>query len=61
MITALRVLLARLSALAHKARSDTDLDDEIRAHVEMLADEHVRRGLSPDDARSDAPSGRWSR
>ncbi len=47
----LRQLLARLRAPFASARLDADLDDELRTHLEMLADEHERRGLSREDAR----------
>ena len=32
-------------------RADTQLDREIAAHLALLADDLVRRGMSPDDAR----------
>ena len=33
-----------------RRRRDTDLDDEIRAHIDLLAAEHERRGMSPTEA-----------
>jgi predicted permease len=50
----LRVLLARVAALFATRRLDAELDAEIRAHLDLLADEHQRRGLSPADARAAA-------
>ena len=33
-------------------RSDNgDFEEELRAHLEMLAEENVRRGMTPDEAR----------
>jgi putative ABC transport system permease protein len=32
-------------------RVDTDLDEEVRSHLEMLADENNRAGMSPQQAR----------
>ena len=49
-----RMLLARISALFATHRLDAELDDEIRSHLELLADEHRRRGLSADAARAAA-------
>ena len=34
-----------------RRRRDSDLDEEIRAHIDLLAAEHERRGMSPTDAR----------
>ncbi len=41
----------RVAGLFGKARRERDLDAEVRSHLEMLAEEHVRRGLAPDEAR----------
>jgi len=38
-------------ALFKRRRHKADLDEEIRAHIELLAAENERRGLSPTDAR----------
>jgi predicted permease len=37
--------------LVRPSRLDRDLDDELRAYVEMLTERHVRAGLSPAAAR----------
>lgn len=52
----LRRLFARLAALGkgRAERLDTDLDDEIRAHLELAEEEALRRGLPPEDARLEA-------
>ncbi len=50
-MTALRVLLSRLRGLFGTAGR---LDEEIAAHLEMLAADRERRGFSPEEARSQA-------
>ena len=50
-MTAVRVLLARIRALFGRDRQDREMDEEIQAHLDLLASEHVRNGLSPEDAR----------
>ena len=46
----LRMLLARLGGVFPSRRRDEELDEEVRAHLDLLADEHQRRGLSRADA-----------
>ncbi len=53
-MTPLRVLLSRLLALFMWRRPDADLHDEILAHLDLLAQEHVRSGMSAADARAAA-------
>ncbi|HKM55515.1 MAG TPA: ABC transporter permease [Isosphaeraceae bacterium] len=47
----IRVLASRLAGLFKKHRLDEEVDEELRAHLEMLAEENVRKGMSPDEAR----------
>jgi predicted permease len=47
----LRSILRRVLARLPGARHDTHLDDEVRTHLELLAAEYERRGLSADQAR----------
>jgi hypothetical protein len=47
----MRPLLARLIALFRRGRLDAELSDEISAHLELAAADHVERGLSDDEAR----------
>jgi len=47
----LRIFAARLFGLFRKRQRDEDLDAELRAHLEMLTEENIRRGLSPMEAR----------
>jgi putative ABC transport system permease protein len=41
----------RLRSLFRRNRVESELDEELRFHVERLTEEHVIRGLSRDDAR----------
>jgi putative ABC transport system permease protein len=47
----MRRLLARLRALVRSSGHEQDLDDELRAYVDALAEQHERRGLAPAAAR----------
>ena len=40
-----------LRNLMKKPRAEAELDDELRAYVEMVTDEKVAAGLSPAEAR----------
>src|SRR5262245_43188008 len=37
--------------LIHRRRAERELDDEIRAHLEMEIDQNIADGMSPEDAR----------
>ncbi|MDE3136847.1 MAG: ABC transporter permease, partial [Acidobacteriota bacterium] len=50
----LRLWLARLFGIFSGSRSDERLRSELDAHLEMLIDENVRRGMSPSEARQAA-------
>ena len=47
----LRILLSRIRGLFGKATSDRELSAEIQAHLEMLAEENRRRGMTGEEAR----------
>ena len=47
-------LLSFWRTLTGGARLDAELDDELRAYVDLLTDEKVRAGLSPAAARREA-------
>jgi len=49
-MTWLRMVMARFNALLRKKRLEQELDDELRAHREMLAEENERKGMSPEEA-----------
>jgi len=40
-----------MSAIYHRSRAESDLDEELRAHVQYRADDLGRSGLSPEDAK----------
>src|SRR5499426_853638 len=40
--------------LIHRRRAERELDDEIRAHLEMEIERNIADGMSPEDARSAA-------
>ncbi len=46
----LRTSASRLRGLFRKQELDSDLDDEFQAHLEMLAEENIRRGMNPKEA-----------
>ncbi|HEX4681194.1 MAG TPA: ABC transporter permease, partial [Gemmatimonadaceae bacterium] len=54
MVRNMRVVVKRVRALFRRVRQQAELDAEIRDHLESLAADHVRRGLSPADARAAA-------
>ncbi len=47
----LRVAIARCRALIIRKRLDEDLDEELRTHLEMLAEENVRHEIPLEEAR----------
>ena len=46
-----RTVFARIRALRRSARADSDLDDELRAYVDVRAAAYERKGLAPAEAR----------
>ena len=50
-MTAIRVLLARLASLADRGRADARLREEIEEHLALATDEHIARGMTPEEAR----------
>ena len=51
-MTKMRVLFSRLTGLFHKGSLEPDLDDELDFHLQMDISENIRRGMSPEEARS---------
>ena len=41
----------RLRALFQKQKLDTQMDDEMRSHIEMQTQENIEAGMMPEDAR----------
>jgi len=50
-MTRLRILLFRLRSLFRSRQIDREIDDEISSHLAEAAEEYIRQGLSPADAR----------
>ncbi len=50
----LRRMFAKLKNLFRRGRADHELAREVSAHLTLLEDEFKRRGLSPDEARTQA-------
>jgi predicted permease len=46
----LRVFALRLLGLFGRQRKDENLDAELQAHLELLTEENLRRGMSPEEA-----------
>lgn len=47
----LRVLLRRLLGMFRKRKLDRELDEEIKAHLELQVEDNVRKGMSLEEAR----------
>jgi hypothetical protein len=50
----MRTLILRLLGVFSRWNSDDRLSEEIQAHLDLLTEEHVRRGLSLEEARFEA-------
>ncbi|HEV8215345.1 MAG TPA: permease prefix domain 1-containing protein, partial [Gemmatimonadaceae bacterium] len=48
------VLRFRVRSLLRRQQADTELDSELREHLERQVEEYVARGMTPDDARRTA-------
>src|SRR6185437_2641849 len=46
-----REWMKRAAGLFHKERRDAELEEELAAHLEMLVEENVERGMTPEEAR----------
>ena len=47
----LRRIFLRLYLLFANSKAEAELEREIAAHLVLLEDEYLRRGMSPEDAR----------
>jgi putative ABC transport system permease protein len=54
MLTWLSVAASRIAALFTQRRRDDEFEAEIAAHLQLLTEENVRRGLPPGEARRQA-------
>src|SRR5437762_10622075 len=46
----LRTFASRVDGWLRSSRLDADFDEELQTHLAMLAEENVRRGMTPDAA-----------
>src|SRR5262245_33476763 len=53
-MTWLRIFIHRLCGLFLKRKSERDLEDEIRSHLDMQIADNLRLGMSPEEARYEA-------
>jgi predicted permease len=49
-----RVVTSRLRGLFRRERLERELDDEVRFHLDMLAEENLKAGMNPEEARNAA-------
>jgi predicted permease len=47
----MRILAVRVRGLFGRSRRESELDAELQAHLEALAEENIRRGMTPEEAR----------
>ncbi len=50
----LRALLRRMAGLLPNERRERELTDELESHLQMHADDNIRAGMTPEQARRDA-------
>jgi macrolide transport system ATP-binding/permease protein len=50
-VTRFRIALARLTAMFRRRTLEGELENEIRSHIEMEAEDRIRAGIAPDEAR----------
>ncbi len=50
----LRILLTRCAALFGRGKLDADLDEELRAHIDLAVQENLQCGMSLEDAQTTA-------
>jgi predicted permease len=50
----IRILLSRCAALWHRQKLDAELDEELRAHIDLAAAEKMRNGMTEQEARTAA-------
>src|SRR5262245_31083026 len=53
-MTWLRIFIHRLCGLFLKRKLERDLEDEIRAHLDMQIEDNLQQGMSPEEARYQA-------
>lgn len=48
----IRILLSRCSTLFRAKKLDDELDEELRAHIDLAVDENMKHGMSAEEART---------
>jgi hypothetical protein len=63
MFATLTRLAERIRALFRSRRLDDELDVELNSHLDMLTEDNIQRGMSPDEAAGMRAYGwaQWSR
>ena len=54
MMERIRVLASRFAALFRSEKLDRELKEELEFHLDMLTEENIQRGMSPEEARRSA-------
>src|SRR5271170_3065656 len=50
----IRTVISRCAALFHSHKLDADLDEELRAHIDLAIEENLKRGMPRERARTTA-------
>ena len=50
----IRILLSRCVAIFRRRRLDKELDEELRSHIDLAVEENLRRGMTEQEARTEA-------
>src|SRR5580698_4717808 len=53
----MRILMSRCAAVLRGKKLDADLEAELRAHIDLAAEEHTKRGMDAQQARTAALRG----
>src|SRR5467141_1031349 len=54
MFTWMNVAASRITSLLSRRRQDDDFDQEVEAHLEIFAEENIRRGMTREEAHREA-------
>ena len=47
----LRIFATKIHAVLTRKRVEREFDEELRSHLEMLVEQNLQRGMSPEEAR----------
>ena len=48
----IRIFIVRCTAIFCSKKLDADLDEELKAHIDLAIEENLKRGMSPQTART---------